>query len=74
MLDVGIASTRWIAAGWGIAARDAPRQETQGADEAAERPRTAGMPLGRMGVFAERGPESVRHTIEGALKAAGLMR
>jgi poly(hydroxyalkanoate) depolymerase family esterase len=74
MLDVGIASTRWIAAGWGIADRDAPAEAGRGAADAAHPGgRAAGAPPGA-GAFAGRLPESVRHTIENALKAAGLMR
>ncbi len=74
MLDVGVASTRWIAADWGIADRAAPEQAGRGsADAAHPGQRAAGTPFGT-GAFAGRVPESVRHTIEGALKAAGLMR
>ncbi len=74
MLDVGIASTRWIAAGWGIADREAPAQAGQASDEAGSSgQRTTGAPPGA-GAFAGRVPETVRHTIEGALRAAGLMR
>jgi poly(hydroxyalkanoate) depolymerase family esterase len=75
MLDVGVASTRWIAAGWGIAEREAPELGTQARGAGAEpRPQAGSVPPGRTGQFADRGPEGIRHTIEGALKAAGLMR
>jgi poly(hydroxyalkanoate) depolymerase family esterase len=69
MLDVGIASTRCIAESWGIA-------WPQPAETAANklRPLSEPPPNPSMGSFAVRGPENVRHTIEGALRAAGLMR
>lgn len=64
MLDVGIDSTRAIAAGWGIA--DAAPSSACPAAPA----RAADPPAGR----SEPSVTHIQHTIEDALRAAGLMR
>lgn len=80
MLDVGVASTRWIASGWGIANLEGPAQPAAEQPAAADRRATPRpdtpkpSPFPSMGGFADQQSEGIRHTIEGALRAAGLMR
>jgi hypothetical protein len=70
LLDVGVASTRRIAAGWGIASLEA---EARAEAPAEEQPQPEPPPFARP-MWNDDRSAAINRTIEGALRQAGLLR
>ena len=78
MLDVGLSSTRVIAAGWGLLAEGGRRRASDGPDDvesaAPSEPRADALAETRPDPRPDARPNGVTDTIDRALRSAGLLR